>query len=152
MRPAKLVTFAGMLCCCREPDPACAALVRVAPQLEQRLVLPEPPAGTPEEVAGQSRALTQAAAQQLLQQVQVLKTELPASAKDQELDVMVKKLDARRAALEEALRDFVAINPALLEDGMDSGDTMPARRGVVMSRNALVNLASTVRRACEGAE
>jgi hypothetical protein len=89
-------------------------------------------------------ALTPTMAQRLLAEADAIESELPASARAEDLNMLLRKLASRRAALEQALLDFLAIDPRQLDKGLDSGATMPLRRGVEMSRDAMLPLADTV--------
>ena len=137
-------------CSCRAPDPACQALSQYGSQLDARLHVPQEASNTSDGGAGLGRALTPAVAQRLLQEVQLLQTQLPSSTRDEHLAVVVRKLNGSRAALEKALQEFLAIDAKQLEGGIQSGATMPIRRGVAMSRNALVTTAATAIELCEG--
>lgn len=148
MRAFVLILLSSVCASCR-PDAACKPVLQYGPQLEARLKIPELASQT-DDALGPTRALTPATAQRLMQEVKLLATQLPASARDEDLNVLLRKLGTRRAALEQALQDFLAIDPQRLEQGLDSGATMPVRRGVVMSRDALVSLVATVRDLCEG--
>jgi hypothetical protein len=141
----------GALCSSCEPDAACKPLLLYGTELERRLDIPKT-SGTDAGPTDAALALTPAMAENLLREVELLETQWPASARDEDLDVLVRKLSSRRSALERALRDFLAIDAGRLDKGLQSGSTMPARRSVVMSRNAVISLAGTARQLCESRE
>lgn len=148
MRCSLLLLLA--LCPSCSQDPACQALAQQRKELAKRLDIPFTPGTSADDSIGPSRSLTKPIAERLLHEAQLLHTQLPASARDEELALLVKKLNLSRAALEQALQDFLAIDPARLNDGLESGATMPLRRGVVMSRNAVLTLTETACEVCEG--
>jgi len=129
-------------------DGACKPVQQHAPELARRLAFPGEAQPTEGSSVDSGRALTPPVAEELLREVELLETQLPHSAKDGDLDVILNKLESRRAALEQALRDFIAIDPSRLQGGLQSGDTMPTRRGVVMSRNSLLASANTAEALC----
>jgi len=133
---------------CRS-DTACKAVLQYAPDVKARLDIPEVASAT-DDAIGPTRSLSPATASHLMREAQLLATQLPASSPDEDLNVLLRKLGSRRAALQQALQDFLAIDPQRLEQGLDSGATMPVRRSVVMSRDGVVSLAATARELCEG--
>lgn len=92
--------------------------------------------------------LTPAMAQRLLSEAEAIEAELPASARADDLNVLLVKLASRRSAFEQSLRDFLAVDPSQLDKGIDSGAIMPLRRGVEMSHNAMLQLADTALEVC----
>jgi hypothetical protein len=137
----------GLSCSSCGSDPACKPLLQYGPAVEKRLELAKDESRNREEV-NIGRGLTPAIAERVLREVELLENQLPTAAKDEDLNVLVTKVNLRRASLEQALRDFLAIDANQLPGGLDSGATMPVRRGVVMSRNALVNLVKTSSEVC----
>lgn len=81
-----------------------------------------------------------------------MERELPASARAEDLNMLLGKLANRRSAFEQALRDFLVVDPSRLDKGLDSGTIMPLRRGVEMSRNAVLKLADTATEFCRARE
>jgi hypothetical protein len=149
MRCSTLLLMAALCQSCSQ-DPACQALAQQRKDIASRLDIPILDAATPDQSIGPSRSLTKPVAKRLMHEVQLLRTQLPTSARDEELALLVKKLNGSRAALEQALEDFLAIDPTRLNDGLDSGATMPLRRGVVISRDALISLTTTACELCDG--
>jgi hypothetical protein len=147
MRCSLLLLLALSLSCSR--DPACQALEQHRKELATRLDIPFTAAASADDSIGPSRSLTKPIAQRLLREAQLLHAQLPTSARDEELALLVKKLNSSRDALERALQDFIAIDPTRLNEGLGSGATMPLRRGVVMSRDAVLNLAETACELCD---
>jgi hypothetical protein len=148
MRALVLLLFGAVAGC--QPDPACKPLLEHSSQLAVRLEIPGEFASNDTGLIGPDRSLNPAGAERLLKEVERMKTELPASAADEDLNMLLWKLGNQRAALEQSLRDFLAIDPKQLEKGLESGVTMPVRRGVTMSRNAVVSLAATASTLCAG--
>jgi hypothetical protein len=130
-----------------EYDPACKAVVQQAPGLRKRLTVPEEalPKG---EWVDLTTVLTPAMAEHLLQEAEAVERELPQSARAEDLNMLLGKLASRRSAFEQALRDFLAVDPSRLDKGLASGAVMPVRRGVAMSRNAMLKLADTATELC----
>jgi hypothetical protein len=145
----RLLTGSLMVSCLScEYDPACKAVVQHAPELRQRLTAPEEKALPKGVVADLTRLLTPAMADRLLKEAEAIERELPASARAEDLNMLLGKLANRRSAFEQALRDFLVVDPSRLDKGLDSGTLMPLRRGVEMSRNAMLNLADTATELC----
>lgn len=119
-----------------------------APGLRERLTMPEEEAPAEGEKPNLTGLLTPAMAERLLREAEAIERELPASARADDLNILLEKLAARRSALEQALRDFLAVDPRRLNKGLESGAVIPLRRGVEMSRNAMLNLADTVTELC----
>lgn len=143
----------GVAC---EYDPACKAVLQYGPSLAARLATVEGTATGQANPAMQpvgdngdlSRTLTPHMAARLLAEAEAIEDDLPAMARAEDLNMLLVKLAHRRSAFEQALRDFLAIDPSQLEKGLDSGATMPLRRGVEMSRDAMLSLADTAVEVC----
>jgi hypothetical protein len=151
MRPSLVGWFvaSGLAC---EYDPACRAVVQHAPELRQRLTVPEEKARPKGASPDLTQLLTPAIADRLLKEAEAIERELPASASAEDLNMLLGKLANRRSAFEQALRDFLVVDPSRLDNGLESGAIMPLRRGVVMSRNAMLNLADTATELCRTRE
>lgn len=131
----------GVLWCCAcEYDPSCKVVLKYASTLSSRLTLPEETERANGEI-DLARMLTPELAELLLAEADAIEEQLPASARAEDLNMVLTKLAARRSAFEQALRDFLAIDARQLDKGLESGATMPLRRGVKMSRDAMLPLA-----------
>lgn len=133
--------------CCAvgcSPDPACSLVAAEAQNIEARLQLPMNEA----KEEGEARTLSLARAEELNLEVAQLKARIPKTAQSPELQAIVEKLHLRISALEGALAEFRAIDPEQLEGGIRSPSTMPIRRGVVMSKNRVIDLLKTADAIC----
>lgn len=131
-----------------EYDSACKPLLEHAPQLRQRLIAAEEYSESGKATIGLKRVLNADIAKRFLQEADLLETQLPATAEAEDLDLLVRKLSTRRAAFEQALRDFLASGAGQANPEDESGDTVPLRRGIEMSRTGIFDLADTAAELC----